>query len=383
MATYYETLGVDPSADATVVRRAYRKLARRFHPDVNSEPDSTDTMARINEAYRTLIDPGRRNEYDAMLRAGLAHTGIDLRRRERSPLSVRLQHRLGVLRTPIYALSFAPDTGTLVSSSFDNEVLWWDPGTGEQLRRVKLDSGAISAVRALSEERLVAAGAAESQISVCRMRDGVVDSWRSSPAEWASCLALSWDGRRIATGTVHRTLVVGKTDLGGIEYEVEDHCASITAVAWSHDGRYLATGSADATVRLRDSSSGKTLHIFRQILSTVTAIAIAPNNGFLAVAAADLSVRVFSLNDGALKRVYSGHTKPIECLAFHPNGWLFASGGRDGNVGLWNAAEGIGQVHLEASIRPILAVAFSVDGTKLASAGLDRTVRLWDLRVKS
>jgi len=73
-------LGVEPSAEAESIRRQYRKLARRFHPDVNPDPKSHDLMARINEAFETLIDPTRRSEYDAMLDGGFgsacARTGL-------------------------------------------------------------------------------------------------------------------------------------------------------------------------------------------------------------------------------------------------------------------------------------------------------------------
>lgn len=382
LASYYDTLGVEASADVLALRRAYRKLARKYHPDLNAEPGSTDIMARINEAYRTLIDPDRRTEYDSMLKAGLGQTEVAGRRRMRAPVAVSLSHRLGVHRTPIYALCFSPDSSTLISSSFDNEILWWNPATGEQERRVKLESGTISTIRALPDERLVAAGTAESMITVCRLRNRIAESWRNSAAEWATCVAVSPNGERLATGTVHHALTVADARKGEVIFSKQDHGASVTAVQWSDDGKYIVSGSADATVKLRDAETGAVIHTFGQILSTVTALSISPDNAFIAAACADLSIRVFSLSDGALRRTYTGHTKPIECMSFHPNGWLFATGSRDGNVGLWNAAEGLGQVHLEASIRPILAVAFSADGRNLASAGLDRTVRIWELRVK-
>jgi molecular chaperone DnaJ len=63
--THYETLGVRPDATATEIRDAYRRLARRHHPD-RGEADAA-AMPRINEAYRVLGDPGRRAVYDAAI----------------------------------------------------------------------------------------------------------------------------------------------------------------------------------------------------------------------------------------------------------------------------------------------------------------------------
>jgi len=64
--TYYERLGVEPSASPSEIRAAYRKLARRYHPDVSNGKASA-AMAAVNEAWRVLGDPERRAEYDATL----------------------------------------------------------------------------------------------------------------------------------------------------------------------------------------------------------------------------------------------------------------------------------------------------------------------------
>jgi hypothetical protein len=63
----YERLGVDPAASQTEIRAAYRRLARRVHPD-RGGPGSEAAMAAVNEAWRVLGDPARRANYDASLR---------------------------------------------------------------------------------------------------------------------------------------------------------------------------------------------------------------------------------------------------------------------------------------------------------------------------
>lgn len=61
---YYQLLGVPRSADATEIQRAYRKLARRYHPDVNKEAGAEDRFKQISEAYHVLSDPESRAQYD-------------------------------------------------------------------------------------------------------------------------------------------------------------------------------------------------------------------------------------------------------------------------------------------------------------------------------
>ena len=63
---YYQTLGVAREAPADDVKKAYRKLARKYHPDVSKEPDAEKRMKEVNEAYEVLSDPEKRAAYDQL-----------------------------------------------------------------------------------------------------------------------------------------------------------------------------------------------------------------------------------------------------------------------------------------------------------------------------
>ncbi len=64
-ADHYKVLQVDPEAEAEVVQAAYRRLARKYHPDVAESPEAATRMATINAAWAVLKDPRRRAAYDA------------------------------------------------------------------------------------------------------------------------------------------------------------------------------------------------------------------------------------------------------------------------------------------------------------------------------
>ena len=73
---YYELLGIDRKATADQIRSAYRKMARRFHPDVNKESDAAKWFSEIQEAYDALSDAEKRSNYDRFGHAGVgAGTG--------------------------------------------------------------------------------------------------------------------------------------------------------------------------------------------------------------------------------------------------------------------------------------------------------------------
>ena len=67
---YYETLGVEPGAGEAEIKTAYRRMARKFHPDVSKEAGAEEKFKAVNEAYEALRDPQKRAAYDQLRARG-------------------------------------------------------------------------------------------------------------------------------------------------------------------------------------------------------------------------------------------------------------------------------------------------------------------------
>ncbi|MGN0434368.1 MAG: molecular chaperone DnaJ [Bilifractor sp.] len=73
---YYEVLGVDRNADEETIKRAYRKLAKKYHPDMNpGDKDAAEKFAEASEAYSVLSDPDKRRQYDQFGHAAFENGG--------------------------------------------------------------------------------------------------------------------------------------------------------------------------------------------------------------------------------------------------------------------------------------------------------------------
>jgi molecular chaperone DnaJ len=73
---YYEVLGISRTATEQDIKRAYRSMARKYHPDINKDPGAEDMFKEVNEAYEVLSDGDRRAAYDRFGHAAAAGNGM-------------------------------------------------------------------------------------------------------------------------------------------------------------------------------------------------------------------------------------------------------------------------------------------------------------------
>lgn len=191
-------------------------------------------------------------------------------------------------------------------------------------------------------------------------------------------LAISSDGTKLATTSSDRSATVWDLETEREVLVLDEHDASVNAVAFSPDDLLIATASADGTARVWDATNGFLQHVLKHN-SPVSRVVFSPDGHFLATDG-DGTVRVWDLSAGSELMTLTGDVGPSYTPAYSPDGSRLASSALNGTAQVWDLITGDAAVVLRGHQRAVMDVAYSSDGSAIATASADGTARLWDAK---
>lgn len=124
MKDYYQILGVDRNASENDIKKAYRNLAKKYHPDVNKNSDAETKFKEIQEAYEVLSDPSKKRQYDAVLNSGYRGGGFDS------------NSNINDIFESIYSSIFGGDDGSIFINV--NDIFDFERGKRTRSRSVRI-----------------------------------------------------------------------------------------------------------------------------------------------------------------------------------------------------------------------------------------------------
>lgn len=267
LTDYYALLHLRPDCSAAEVRAAYRRLARRYHPDVNPAPEAARRMAAINEAYAVLGHPLRRRAYDlARGRAGPPSPAHHLSQGGGVP-------RAGTARGP--RLRAVVPWALALALSWAAVLLLID---GDGRNRT---GSALPPARPPAS----AAAPAPPQLTI------------APRAERPALLAFSADAALLATASRTGPITVWRTATGERVATLTGHRDAVQSLVFLAEGRLLVSASLDQTTRLWDVTAGEELSRLRvpEEDGTALCLALSPAADLLAMAHVTDVIAVWSL----------------------------------------------------------------------------------------
>jgi WD40 repeat protein/tRNA A-37 threonylcarbamoyl transferase component Bud32 len=304
--------------------------------------------------------------------------------------------QLHVLQTSGSGLvAFTPDGATLVTCKFlpAPDEPWvlsrWDVQTGNKLGTTTLPKkGGEVAIHLSQDGRTLFAmnrTATDSHVGVYEIETGKELMPHQGHEGFVLCVAVSRDGRRLASGGGDRR--VRLWDLGSWKKSeplppvrtLTTHEDSVRAVAFSPDGKLLASGGDDGAILLWDGVSGERIKQLPGRLPNTHCIAFSPDGKILA-AGGNSIIRLWDLTSGKALDSIRGHTGVVRDVAFSPDGKLLSSSGVDRLLRLCEMPGGA-LLDEQRTDAVLTSVGFSADG-KLLGAGCDAPqslLHLWEV----
>lgn len=295
----------------------------------------------------------------------------------------------------IEVIACTPDMRYLAAGTVSGEVRVWDVATRAVLLAIQGHASAVVGLAMSADGRLLASGGGDRMVCLWDVASGGELARYAHPTLVHS---VAWveDGRLLASAGGDGVVRLWDVRSGASIASLEGHTQAIWGVAASADGRLLASASFDGTARLWGLSDvgGEPTHIpsclavLRDHSAGVYSVALSADGRLLVTGSADRSVRVWDLSallagaghEAACLAVLQGHTDTVRSVGLTPDGRLVASGSGDGTARLWDVQTTTSLARFEGHTSAIWSVALAANGQLLASGSTDGTLRLWDTR---
>lgn len=302
----------------------------------------------------------------------------------------------------VTALAFTPDNKKVVVSGH-HELTVWDAASGKLEKRIYTRARRALAMVFLPDGKLAVAGGRPGEEGDVRIYDlnggtvknvngiavldgvndkGVMIKQLLDADDEVLCLALSADGKKLASGGCDRLVHVWDLSGGYANIKelpaIENHADWVFGIAFTPDGKRLATASRDKTAKLWDLAAKESILTFPDHQNPVYAVAVKADGTVGYSVGEDNQLRAWkAAPEGKQIRNTGGHGKVILKLASHPKQPLLVTCSADKTVRVWNADNGAAVRTLSGHDDYVYAVAISPDGNLIASGAFDGEVRIW------
>lgn len=284
---------------------------------------------------------------------------------------------------PVRDIEISTDGQFAATAGFDDLAILWSVATREQLTRFYGHAAGVNAVAFLpaptdgSRPRVVTV----SDDGTARIWDGntgKVLHVLEGHAKKVVAVAVSPDGKTIATGSWDRSVRLWDAETGAAMQVFTGHSNSVNDVIFTADGTAVVSAGYDGDVRVWSLDPSIEPYRFAKVGFPINSIALSSDGETLVTGSSDQTVRVWDFDSRQLRRELSGHhTGAVLSVAISGNGKAIASGGVGGTLLLWDAGSEPRITLQVEHYRAVWALTFSPDGDRIFAGGIDAVARGW------
>lgn len=280
----------------------------------------------------------------------------------------------------VSAVVFVADTHKIASGSFDRGIKVWNYQTGELIRVISENAGAVYALAFSDDHNLLVQGGSEQNIKLWEIETGALVEICKEHNGSVRGIAVNSNGQILASGSYDGTIKLWDLETAKEIKALTKHSGTVSAIAFSRDGQILASGGGDGIVKLWHWNTGQLLHSLSGDLGIISGIAFHPTEPILVSASSDRTIKVWDL--GTRDRIYTfiGHTGGVSSVCFSPDGKTLFSASVDGSIIIWNLVTGEQLTTLTFEpAQPIVSMTLSKNGQTLAAGSVNGTLKIWQL----
>ena len=292
-------------------------------------------------------------------------------------------------RRSIQSVAFAAQPNVIAVARY-REVELRDAESGAVRHTLTGIRGNVNSVAFSTDGQWVAAAGGEpglqGQAAIWRVADGTLVRKFEGHFDALYSVALSPDGKLLATGSYDQKIKLWDTATGAEVRTLTGHNGAVYGLAFRPDGKVLASASGDRTVKLWEVATGKRLDTFSQPTKEQYTVAFSPDGRRLVAGGVDNRIRLYAVSAGAVEGTNQlleskfAHEGAVLRIVFASDGATLLSSAEDRTVKWWDAAKLVERGHLDPQPDLAPAVAFTAGNTRFVVGRLDGSLQFFDAK---
>ena len=276
----------------------------------------------------------------------------------------------------VYAIASSPDGKTLVSGSYDGQIMIWDVPSGELRQKLNAHADAVEALAITPDGRFLVSGSWDNRVKVWNLNTLEILHTFEGHRDDVKAVSISADGQWVASGGTDSTVRVWGLETG-YERLTWHRSAWVKALAFSPDSEHLIIGSYDGSIVAQSLHASSSAETWADHGEAVWAVAFSPDGQRLASGSADGVIKLWHMADGAMHKTFAAHDETVSSLGWSPDGHYLVSSSTDGSIKVWNADTGEIMNHWMGHHKPIWALAVCPAEWTIATGSSEPTIKLW------